>query len=254
MALMARYLRRLTQLLFIVLLPVFLVLSNVRWMALDPAIYQQGFAKHQAVRDTGLDSRELELAARQLISYFADGTPISLQVSKGGVPAPLFNERETSHLADVRGLFQLVFRVQEIAGLYILAYALGSFVAGRRTWLRSQGKLLLASGALTVGLFLGVYALASLSFADLFLRFHLLSFRNDLWILDPRTDYLIRMFPQAFWLDALLEAIVRSLIAAVALALVGLIVLGITRNPIGAPQRMVTHEEHSGAQSIQAGD
>ena len=29
-----------------------------------------------------------------------------------------------------------------------------------------------------------------------------LSFANDLWQLDPRTDYLVRMVPQGFWLGA----------------------------------------------------
>ena len=30
----------------------------------------------------------------------------------------------------------------------------------------------------------------------------MISFANDLWLLDPRTHYLIQMFPQNFFLDA----------------------------------------------------
>ena len=35
-----------------------------------------------------------------------------------------------------------------------------------------------------------------------FRYFHLISFTNDLWILDPRRDYLIMMFPQGFFFDS----------------------------------------------------
>ncbi len=34
------------------------------------------------------------------------------------------------------------------------------------------------------------------------MQFHLLSFTNDLWQLDPRRDYLIMMYPQGFFRDA----------------------------------------------------
>ena len=36
----------------------------------------------------------------------------------------------------------------------------------------------------------------------MFTQFHFLSFTNDLWMLDPRNDYLIIMFPQQFFFEA----------------------------------------------------
>ena len=47
---------------------------------------------------------------------------------------------------------------------------------------------------------IGLFSL--LGFDRLFLYFHLVSFSNDLWILDPSRDYLIAMFPQGFFFDA----------------------------------------------------
>jgi len=41
-----------------------------------------------------------------------------------------------------------------------------------------------------------------LGFDQLFWQFHLISFANELWMLDPATDYLIMLFPQGFWYDA----------------------------------------------------
>ena len=43
-----------------------------------------------------------------------------------------------------------------------------------------------------------------INFDFVFTRFHFLSFANDLWMLDPRTDNLIIMFPQRFFFEATL--------------------------------------------------
>jgi len=43
-----------------------------------------------------------------------------------------------------------------------------------------------------------------LGFDQLFLKFHLISFTNKLWQLDPAKDYLIMLFPQGFFYDAAL--------------------------------------------------
>ena len=49
---------------------------------------------------------------------------------------------------------------------------------------------------------LGLAAIAMLvGFDQLFLTFHMLSFSNDFWRLDPATDRLVQMFPQGFWFD-----------------------------------------------------
>ena len=59
---------------------------------------------------------------------------------------------------------------------------------------------------------------ALFNFDQLFLQFHLLSFTNEFWQLDPAKDYLIMLFPGGFWYDAALFC---------ALATVGLaIILG----------------------------
>jgi len=55
-----------------------------------------------------------------------------------------------------------------------------------------------------------------LNFDQLFLQFHLFSFTNELWQLDPARDYLIMLFPGGFWYDAA----VFCALAAVGLAII----------------------------------
>ena len=58
-------------------------------------------------------------------------------------------------------------------------------------------------------------------FEDFFLQFHLLSFANDFWILNPATDYLIMLFPQGFWFDAALFCALAAAAGALVLGGVG---------------------------------
>lgn len=64
-----------------------------------------------------------------------------------------------------------------------------------------------------------------LAFHLLFTQFHLLSFTNDLWMLDPRTDRLLLMFPDGFWFDVALGVGILTFLEALLIALLGYIVL-----------------------------
>jgi len=205
---------------FLVAVPLFLVMSNLRLMVLSPTTYESGFARYGAARATGMSQEELTEARRQLIAYFQDGEAITLHIRKEWGTELLFNERELAHLADVRSLFQLAFRAQEASGAYMLAFAVVMLFRHRQSALVRLARYLLAAGLLTLAIFAVLAVIAAVDFDNLFLRFHLVSFTNDLWQLDPRTDYMIRMFPQGFWFEAAMRLATWSM--AEGIALVGL--------------------------------
>ena len=217
------WLPRLATALFMVSVPVALVLTNVRVVAGEPRIYAYSFSRYDAVGATGIAREELDRAAREIIDYFnSDNQWLDIRVSKDGQSEPLFSEREVLHMRDVKVLFERVYRIQTAAILYSLAYPALVIV-----WSRERSPQRLARQLRTVGL--GTIALVicagiaiSLGFDRLFEQFHLLSFSNDFWLLDPRRDHLVQMFPQGFWFDVtvfialltLLEAATLSLLAS----------------------------------------
>jgi integral membrane protein (TIGR01906 family) len=67
-----------------------------------------------------------------------------------------------------------------------------------------------------------VGVLSLLDFDALWTRFHQIAFRNDLWLLDPRTDYLIMLFPEPFWLAATIRMATSVAVQTAVVALVGL--------------------------------
>lgn len=197
---MARICRLLTGFAFTLALPA-AILSVVIAIAINSApLYHYGFVKYDTAATTGLEMAEMDRAADELIDYWnSDEELISVMVTKNGQTVNLFKQRETLHLQDVKQLIRLDYRVLGVSGGLILLITM--IYALRRRWRALAGALLWGSG-LSLTLAATVGAASLVDFDALFIRFHLLSFSNDLWLLDPKTDYLIMLFPQGFWQDA----------------------------------------------------
>ncbi|MBN1370082.1 MAG: TIGR01906 family membrane protein [Dehalococcoidaceae bacterium] len=165
-------------------------------------VYSYGFEKYDIPGATGLEKAELEKASRQLINYFnSEEEFIYIEVTKAGEAFELFNEREVLHLKDVKGLVLLCYNVLLFSGLYVLLFTALLLVRQTRQWTGLPRTVILGS-LLTLTIIAGLGITALIDFRWFFWQFHLISFANDLWLLDPANDYLIMMFPQGFWLDA----------------------------------------------------
>jgi integral membrane protein (TIGR01906 family) len=189
--------------LFILCLPFMLLTASIAVAVNCSWLYQYGFDKYDVGSTSGLEEDQLKKAADGLISYFnSDEETISLTVMKDGQIFEFFNEREVAHLKDVKDLFQLDYRVLLSTLSYILIYALIYILYRKKEHRPVLARSLLYGGALTLILITAVGLGTLFNFDELFWQFHLISFDNDFWLLDPATDYLIMLFPQGFWYDA----------------------------------------------------
>jgi len=186
-------------------IPVFLVTLNTRLVINSPSLYENGFEKYQIERVTGIEYDQLLLASKQIRDYFNDDTSSDLfvKVTKHGhMLDNLFNEREVAHMRDVKNLVRGVYFIQWISlSIILLGIISGCFIV-RRDKFGSIVRSIGWGGKLTLSLTLVVGVMSFVGFQKLFLYFHLFSFSNDLWILDPTRDYLLMMFPEAFFFDA----------------------------------------------------
>ena len=205
---------------FIVCVPFFLLTAslsgamNCRWL------YEYGFNKYDISRVTGLAPAELDKAADGLIHYFNSSEEfISVIVEKNGQPFTLFNEREATHLKDVKGLFRLDYKVLLGTGIYVLLFIVAALFWWRDRWRLGRG--LMGGGLLTLALMAALGIIIAIDFDWFFLQFHLLSFANDFWRLNPATDYLLMMFPQGFWFDATLVCAIATAAGAIIFVVVG---------------------------------
>lgn len=190
-----------TRWLFIAALPFLLLTASISSAVNCPALYRHGFTTYDISLATGFDEATLDEIAVGLIHYFNAGDDaIDITVTKDGASFSLFNGRETGHLKDVKGLFRFGYAVLLGTLVYAVLFLLAALVWWKDR--RALGTGLLFGGGLTLVLMAVFGIIMAVDFNAFFLQFHLLSFANDLWLLNPATDYLIMLFPEGFWFDA----------------------------------------------------
>lgn len=135
---------------------------------------------------------------------------------------PLYNERELSHMADVKRVVKGALTAWYVTLAVLLGLGLWSRFGG---WEQAYRQGLMRGGWLMVGLaaVIGVIVLVGIAinpnvFWNFFAGFHSLFFEGDSWLF-YFSDTLIRLFPIRFWQDAFLWAAVIALGGGVALGL-----------------------------------
>jgi integral membrane protein (TIGR01906 family) len=202
--------------LFVAAVPVFLIATNVRWVINAPVLYSYGFDKYDVPAYTGIERDELLSAARQIRDYFNNDEEF-LTVSvvwRGTRIENLYDDREVLHMKDVKGLVRGVYRISDVAAGYLVAFAAVGLLVWRGKFVPRLARYAGMGGMLTLGLVVLAGIGSLVGFERLFLAFHLVSFSNDLWLLDPRTSYLLAMFPEGFFFDATMWIVGSTVVGA----------------------------------------
>ena len=227
-------LSRLAAACFIIALPVFLITSNVRFLASDTGFYRHGFRSYHSDRATGVSMPELDRAASEIVRYFADdSSTLHIVVNLDGQETSLFNARETEHMKDVKALMRFLFRANEVSLAIVLTYVACVFLWARERSLRSLAAQAIAGVGLGFAVVVAIGAFALAGFDAAWTRFHEIVFRNDLWLLNPATDHLIQMFPEGFWQES------TVIVAALTLTEAAIIVVASLAYLIGSRSKPV---------------
>ena len=204
------------KILFVIIFPALLLTASIAIAFNSQWLYQYGFDKYNISESTGLEQAELDKAAKGLISYFnSQEEYIDIAVTKDSKTFELFNEREVIHLRDVKALFWLDYWFLLGTSLYALFYMVFSLFL-KKDW-RKLAWGVGGGSSLTLAIMLLLGLGIALNFNRLFHLFHIISFSNEFWMLDPASDYLIMLFPQGFWFDATLFSALLTIALAVVL-------------------------------------
>ncbi|WP_075061133.1 TIGR01906 family membrane protein [Ornatilinea apprima] len=133
------------------------------------------------------------------VEYLINDADLSFLADQELEPGiPLYNERELSHMLDVKVLVQQASKIWYLQmGTFII---LGIW-AWKARWLADYLRGFSRGGWLTIGLIITALVFVLTSFNALFTAFHQLFFTGDTWLF-LYTDSLIRLFPLMFWQDA----------------------------------------------------
>ncbi|GJQ53094.1 MAG: hypothetical protein HKUEN02_19410 [Anaerolineaceae bacterium] len=127
---------------------------------------------------------------------------------------PLYNERELSHMEDVKRVTKGALNVWYVTLAILLGLGIWSKIAHREQTYRQglrRGGWLMVGLAAAIGLIVIVGIVINPNvFWGFFTAFHKLFFEGDSWLF-LYSDTLIRLFPIRFWQDVFLFAAVIAL-------------------------------------------
>lgn len=190
------------------LTPLFLLGLGVR-ILLSPLFYNIEYRMpYFPSDDYGFTLEDRLRHAPYVIDYLLNDADISylgdLTFKDGNV---LFNDRELSHMQDVKILTKAALNIWYI--LVVLTIGIGTW-AWFGKWWQAFRQGLRRGGWLMIGLVVTTGVFGVIAFRQLFTAFHGLFFTGDTWLF-RFSDTLIRLFPIQFWQDAFLWAGVISI-------------------------------------------
>lgn len=167
--------------------------------------YEKEYEKYNVLTDLQMEMDDVMDVTHEMMSYLrGDRENLVIDTVVGGEEREFFNDREKAHMVDVQRLFlggldlQLAAFVIAITALLILAFSKAEWKKILpQSFLIGLGGFIVLAGAFG--------ALVVTNFNKYFLLFHELFFDNDLWILDPDTDLMIRMLPEGFFFDMVMR-------------------------------------------------
>ena len=191
-----------------------LIISAVEIAAYsDWGYYEKEYEKYDVIKDKGLMNIEMDdliEVTKQMMSYLrGNRDDLDIYAEIDGEVQEYFDERDKSHMVDVRNVFIAAIHVRTYASvmaviLFINLCLLLKFDAVK--------KLLFKAYLWTIGylsVIIGVIAVwATIDFTGLFYKFHALFFSNYEWLLDPDVSRLVNMVPEGFFVDIAIRIVV----------------------------------------------
>lgn len=156
-------------------------------------------------RATGLGADVIRRNYDAMVDYmhFWNHQPLVL-------PDFVMSEHGRIHFADCKVIFDAVQYICIVTGILTIVSIIVHHHSLHYRYLR-------AAGILTLVLPVGLGVLSYLNWDKVFITFHKIFFRNNYWIFDPNTDPVIRILPDAFFLQCVVIIAAVLIIGAIIL-------------------------------------
>lgn len=193
----------------IILIPILILLGNFAFLAFNEDYYKAQYEKNNVYAK--IPKEEVDKATTELLDYLQFGKEME---------SDYFNEKEKLHLKDVRQIIKILLTILYIAVALSTIIIIISYAENKKL----LGMSIIGGSLLTIALIILTFIILQ-NFEYSFIKFHEILFTNDLWLLNPRTDKLIVMFPENFFYGITQDIAFRSLITAIATTAAGWLLL-----------------------------
>ena len=183
---------------------VFGVTLVIRWVAGDGGLLAAEMLRAAPPAVSGLAEKDYAgvgaMTAEYLTGKRAEFQYVAAEEDPNGAcrRREVFQAHEAAHMADCRGLIALDGWVCAGSLAVCAACCAAGVFCGRARRLFLQGAGWGLAGFFGIAVVLGIWA--AVDFDGLFVTFHRVAFPQGGWLLDPRTDLLIRLMPVSFFI------------------------------------------------------
>lgn len=165
----------------------------------DKNYFENEYKKYDIANSIDINFNDLMYVTDEMMLYLKGNREnLDIYTNIKGEYREFFNEREKLHMIDVKNLFQIS---QNLRICFLIFDILILILMVKFGKLYDMCFSLVWGIGIFILLVFGIIFAAILDFEKSFTIFHKIFFNNDLWILDPRTDLLINIVPQEFFMD-----------------------------------------------------
>lgn len=167
----------------------------------DYGWYEKAYEKYEVLDDLEMNMPHVMEVTKEMMAYLrGNRDDLVVQTVVDGEEREFFNDREKAHMVDVQKLF--------LGGLWLrrgilllIVLAMVFLLKTKADWKKLLPQSFFIASVSFVAFTVGASVAIMSDFNRYFTLFHEIFFDNDLWLLDPNTDLLIRMLPEGFFLD-----------------------------------------------------
>ena len=161
-------------------------------------IYDYNINTYSIEERTGLTSNKIKEINMEVKNYSFSNDEL--------LDVDIYSQKEILHMKDVKFVIISIINIAQILIIIFCATSL-YLVVYHKTHL---DKIVLHSLFWFISLLIILGASFILFFEQVFLIFHKIVFRNDLWMLNPNQDYLLMMYPEDFFRDVAILILASS--------------------------------------------
>lgn len=177
-----------------------ILISVILAAAFDEGFYIKQYKRLGISESTGIKHDVLIRITTELLDYIK-GTGQELDTIKAevdGVERQVFNDKEITHMVDVRNLFDFAIALRDISILILLLITLALILCykNKALLLKLLANAYIFFIKVTVAIVLILTIISFINFTWVWDFFHIIFFNNDLWLLDPETDIMVVMLPE----------------------------------------------------------
>lgn len=196
--------------LIVVNIPFILYFSNFKVLLYNENYYKKEFQKYN-VYET-LKEYDIEKINKNVLDYFKDKDELS----------GFFNEKEKSHLSDVKNLINDISYLFKLLILNFIILLIILYFLNKNKFRKYLGFSLVSGGVLTFLHAFFFWLTIKLNFEETFTIFHKFFFKGN-WMFNPLTNNIVVLYPEGLFFDFAYTVVIRTLILAFILILIGLL-------------------------------